>query len=175
MENQDKLIFVGLITSAHGTRGEVIVKSYTNPIANICDLPLLGENGTDKFKLKLVRENNKGQLICKINSTQDRNEAEELKLLKFFCLRSSFPELDEEEFYVEDLKNLPVLDQDNTAIGTVKAVQNFGAGELLEIDLGEQQTSFVPFTKENFPVVTATYVTMSKNDFAGVDNTKPHL
>lgn len=179
MNSKDKLIFVGVISSAYGIKGEAIIKSFTSPVGNICKLPLVDKK-LNGFRLTLIRKNAKEQLICQVNSTEtaefqlespkiftidNRTAIEKLKGLELFCLRSSMPTTNENEFYIEDLKNLPVLDQNHQQIGIINNIFNFGAGDLIEIEFGVNKTEILPFTKEIFPEITDSYVVINSSSF----------
>lgn len=157
MKNDNKLIFIGLITSAHGIKGEVKIKSYTNPPANICSFRLLNENQED-FKLRFKRIDSKGQLICTLNNITDRTQAEKLRGTKLFCFRADFPTTEEDEFYTVDLINLKVLNLQSQPIGIIKNIFNFGGGDIIEIEFKENKIELYPFNKKFFPVITKDYV-----------------
>ena len=159
MENNVKLIFVGVISSAHGIKGEVIVRSLTQQKANICQLQLIDET-ENNINLKLIRQNTNGNLICKVNSIVNRNDAEKLAGTKLFCLRSTLPNLALNEFYVEDLKGLKVVDNELRTIGKVRDICNFGAGDLIEVELEAGKPELFPFTKEFFPEITSEYIVL---------------
>jgi 16S rRNA processing protein RimM len=107
MQEQNKLILAGIIVAAHGIKGHGIIKSFTDPKANICSLKVADEQGK-QFTLKLIKENSKGDLICKINEVRTRNDIEKIIKTKLYCLKNDLPQLDQDEFYVENLKNLKV-------------------------------------------------------------------
>lgn len=160
MNHNDKLIFVGVISSAHGIKGDVLVKSFTDPAVNICGLSVIDKEGVS-FKLKLIRQNSKGDLICKINDIRNRNEIEKLKGVNLFCLRSDLPESeDDDEFYIEDLKELKILNKDHEILGVIKNILNFGAGDIIEVELQDGTSQLFPFTKEIFTKITKEYVIM---------------
>lgn len=155
-----KLILVGVISSAHGIKGDIIVKSYTNPIENILDLKLFDDKNVN-LPIKKVRITPKG-LICRYNHCQDRNQAETLIGTKLYCLRDDLPKTSEEEFYFEDLKNLSVLTPSGKKIGAISEVFNFGAGDLIEVEFSNGSGAEIyPFTKEFFPEVTKNHVVLA--------------
>jgi 16S rRNA processing protein RimM len=139
------LILLGHISTAQGIRGEVVIKSYTAEPEDIAAYgPLTDETGTREFDVTVVRVVKKG-VIAKIAGIADRNEAEALRGAKLFIPRDSLPEPDEDEVYHADLIGLEAITADGTVVGEVVAIQNFGAGDLLEIRLaGKRRTEFVP-------------------------------
>ena len=83
----------------------------------------------------------------------DRNAAEALRGLKLYILRDSLPEPDDDEFYLADLIGLTVETADGELLGKVRAVQDFGAGDLLEIQPKAGASWWLPFTREAVPEV----------------------
>jgi 16S rRNA processing protein RimM len=159
MTKKDKLILLGVISSAHGIKGEVIIKSFTEVESDIARLSLMDENN-DPITIKVIRKHPKSGLVCKISGCNDRNQAEAILKKKIYCLREDLPEIDnEDEFYFEDLHGLEVIDAEDKIIGKVTNVANYGAGDIIEITFTEgDKSEFFPFTKELFPEVTKKYV-----------------
>jgi len=157
-KKSDNLILLGVIKSAHGIKGDVIIRSYTDPVDNIIKLPIVDKNNL-KCKIKLIRIDSKGQLICRISDCNSRNDAELLSKTELFCLRSDLKDLEEEgEFYIEDLIGLKILDTSRNEIGSVVNIHNYGAGDLLEIQFRDQKkTELLPFNQEIFPEITKEY------------------
>ena len=165
MKKDSQFILVGIISSAHGIKGDIIVKSYTSPIHNILDLKLFN-NKNSIFPIQKIRIIPKG-IICRYAQCQDRNQAEALMGTKLYCLKEDFLKTNEEEFYFEDLKNLSVLDSRRKKIGIISEVFNFGAGDLIEITfLHSSATIIYPFTKDFFPEVTNNHIVLAKLDLA---------
>jgi len=158
---QDKLILVGVISSPHGIKGDCIIKSFTVPASNIGKIAIVNKK-MDNIKLKVIRESSNGDLICKLNHINTRNDVELLKGHKLFCLRSSLPCLDDDEFYIEDLKGIDVMNGDLELIGTVINIYNFGAGEIIEVKFNENKTELFPFTKELFPIIANNYLILKE-------------
>ena len=157
MMDSDKLILVGVITAAKGIKGEAIVKSFTEQQANIVALNLVDDQGK-QVKLELSRKSSKGELICRINNLATRNEIEKLRGKQLFCFAKELPILEENEFYINNLKDKLVVDKSHKPIGFVRKVMNFGAGDLLELEFNNQQKQIFSFNSQNFPEVTDTYL-----------------
>ena len=150
-----KLVVMGVITNAHGIRGEVKIKSFTEVPEDIAAYgPLLLDDGPRTVEIVRVRPA-KGVLIAKLEGVTDRNAAELLKGRKLKLPRERLPEPeDEDEFYYTDLIGLKAETEAGEPVGTVVAVQNFGASDLLEIrPAGGGNTFYLAFTRENVPVV----------------------
>ena len=146
-------ILLGHIAGAHGIKGEVLVKSYTGDPLAIADYgPLTDERGRT-FEIASVRASNKG-VIARLKGVADRNASEALKGVALYVDRAAMPDPDEGDYYHTDLIGLAAVDAQGNRIGKVVAVQNFGAGDLLELRLdGAKLTEFVPFTDACVPVV----------------------
>lgn len=152
----DQRILLGEITGVHGIRGEVLVRAYTaEPEAIASYGPLTDATGTAPLTIKVVRLTPKGAIVARIKGVTDRNGAEALKGRKLFVARETMPAPDDEdEFYHADLIGLAAIDAEGSALGEVIAVQNYGAGDLLEIRLsGTKRTEFIPFTKAVVPAI----------------------
>jgi 16S rRNA processing protein RimM len=144
---------LGIITGAHGIRGRVRVKSFTaDPEAITGYGPLSDESGARHFDLELTGAQ-KGVLIARIKGVEDRNAAEGLKGLRLYVRRTDLPPPEEGEFYEADLIGLAATREDDTAFGTIRAVNNFGAGASLEIEDPSGKMVLVPFTSAAVPVV----------------------
>jgi 16S rRNA processing protein RimM len=93
-------------------------------------------------------------LIARIKGVTTREGAEALNHTKLYIARSRLPEREEEEWYHADLIGLAAVDSGGTPIGTVIAVQNFGAGDLIEVKPATGgPTVLVPFTRDAVPEV----------------------
>tara|TARA_B110000503_G_C7166927_1_gene422387 strand:+ start:152 stop:655 length:504 start_codon:yes stop_codon:yes gene_type:complete len=152
MTKEEKLILVGVISTAHGIKGNVLIKSYTEPAGNIATLAILDKNH-NPIQFKMIRETSKSGVICKFTDCNDRNQAELLKGTKLYCLRESLPNTLENEFYIEDLRGLKVLNESGENIGIVLEIANYGAGNIVEIKFNDDSCEMFPFTKEFFPTI----------------------
>ena len=152
-KRKDTLIVMGVITAAHGIRGEVKLKSFTEVPEDIATYgPLYMNDGPRTLEILSLKPA-KGQFIARLKGVGDRNAAEALKGVKLKVPRSRLPEPEEDEFYYEDLIGLMVEDEQGHPLGRIKAVQNFGAGDLLEIQPEKGRSFFVPFTRRDVPHV----------------------
>ncbi|WP_274423418.1 ribosome maturation factor RimM [Chelativorans sp. YIM 93263] len=146
-------IQLGIVGAAHGIRGEVRVKPYTEDPAALGDYgPLYTADGR-MLVLKNLRPS-KGGVIARFEGIGDRNAAEGLNGEELFVDRSALPEdLDEEEFYHADIIGLTAIDETGTKLGKVVAIHDFGAGDLLEVRPASGQTLMIPFTREAVPEI----------------------
>lgn len=146
---------LGVVVGAHGVRGLVRVKPFTEDPHGVADYgPVETGDGTRRFKIKVTGAT-KGVVICQLEGIADRDMAEALRGTELYVDRAALPEVDEEEgYYQADLIGLQAIGTDGRVYGTVVAVHNFGAGDLLDIARPEGgPTVLVPFTDENVPDV----------------------
>src|SRR5262245_38657505 len=147
-------ICVAQIGGAHGIRGEVKLKSFTaDPLAVKDYGPLASEDGALELEIEAVRPA-KGHLVARLRGIVDRNAAERLTNLKLFIPRDRLPPAADDEFYHVDLVGLAAETADGTRVGTVVAVHDFGAGDILELQPeAGGMTLMVPFTDTFVPRV----------------------
>lgn len=152
---------LGRIVMAHGVRGEVGIEAYTEAPGEITRYGVLtDEAGARTFEIAALRLGPKGPIV-RLAGVTDRDAAEDLKGTRLYVPRGRLPGLrDKDSYYHADLIGLRAERADGTILGTVFAVQNFGAGDLLEIappattqGNPPQNTLLVPFTKAVVPVV----------------------
>ncbi|MCG8558267.1 MAG: ribosome maturation factor RimM [Hyphomicrobiales bacterium] len=148
-------VCLGQVSSAHGIKGEVRIKPFTQHPEDVATYgPLQDEAGTRRFEILSLRTT-KGGVVARLDGVTDRNQAEALKGVKLFVDRDRLPERTEEGvWYHADLIGLVALDTGGAAFGTIVAVQNYGAGDLLEIRPATGgPTVLLPFTAEVVPDV----------------------
>jgi 16S rRNA processing protein RimM len=147
-------ICVAQIGGAHGIRGEVKLKSFTaDPMAVKDYGPLTSEDGSASFEIEALRPA-KGHLVARFRGVGDRDAAERLVHLRLFVPRERLPPPAADEFYHVDLIGLMAVTADGTEIGTVAAVHDFGAGDILELQPRSGGTTImVPFTEAFVPKV----------------------
>ena len=139
----DKRIALAAVAGAHGVRGEVKLKLFGEGIASLSGQPSLTVGGAP-LKLKDVRAGNK-TAVARFDGVNTREAAEALRGSLVEVDRVALAPLAEGEYYHTDIIGLPCVDTDGQAIGTVAAVEDFGAGELLDIALPDGKRSLIPF------------------------------
>jgi len=144
--------------AAHGIRGEVRLKSYTGDPAAIGTYgPLQDESGALSFTLEAVRSIGKDMFVARVAGVHDRDSAERLNGTQLFMARDALPPAEDEEFYHADLIGRAVESESGVVLGTVVALHNFGAGDILEIapppDAPDRTTVMLAFTRALVPVV----------------------
>jgi len=148
-------ICVARIGAAHGVRGEVKLWSFTEDPAAVAGYgPLETQDGTRHFEIEALRPA-KDHFVARIAGIGDRDAAERLRNLELFIPRSRLPQIDETDtFYHADLVGLDVVTPDGAQIGTVRALHNFGAGDIIEImPAGSGEPVMLPFNEVTVPKV----------------------
>lgn len=151
---RDNLVCVGAIAGAFGVRGEARVKSFcAEPAAFALYGPLLAEDGR-RFEIRITREV-KGGFAVRIKGVDSREAAEALRGTRLHAPRASLPPPGEEEFYHADLIGLEAVDTGGAVLGRVRAVHDFGAGDVIEITGPAAGAGglMLPFTRAAVPTV----------------------
>ncbi|MBK9584634.1 MAG: 16S rRNA processing protein RimM [Alphaproteobacteria bacterium] len=162
---QPKRICLGKIVSAHGVKGLVKILPFGEDVSLLETLSPLytGAEGTERLGVKIHNLSGK-TLTASVTGCKDRDHAQNLRGTELWTNRENLPELnDETEFYIEDLISLEVRNIENVRIGKVTSVDNFGAGDLLDIHTDQGKSGYVPFRsvfvgdvngKEGFLILT---------------------
>jgi len=133
----------------------VRLKSFTENPDDIARFSRLeNEEGTRTYDFSIVSHTGKGELIVKVDGVDHRDQAELLKGYRLYVHRSDLPDVEnDEEFYHADLIGLTVKTVGGKTLGTIRAVYDFGAGDMLEVLPAEGPLVMIPFTKEIVPIV----------------------
>jgi 16S rRNA processing protein RimM len=148
-------ICVARIGAAHGVRGEVKLWSFTqDPSAVASYGPLETQDGTRRFEIEALRSA-KDHFVARIAGIASRDAAEELRNLELFVPRGRLPDIEEADtYYHTDLVGLDVVTLDGAQVGTVHALHNFGAGDIIEImPLGSGEPLMLPFNETTVPKI----------------------
>ena len=147
-------MLLGEIGRPQGRKGEVRLWSYTQVPEAIADYgPLQDQAGSAHVEIETVRSDAKG-LVARLKGVTTREAAEALTGTKLYVPRDRLPEAGEEEWYHSDLIGLAAIDEAGAPIGTVTAIHNFGAGDIVEIaPQGGGETLLIPFTESAVPEV----------------------
>jgi 16S rRNA processing protein RimM len=152
---REERIRVARIGAAHGVRGEVKLWSFTqDPLAVVNYGPLETEDGAQRFEIEALRPA-KDHLVARLKDIGTREVAEKLCNLDLFVARDRLPPIDEADtYYYADLIGLSAVTMDGTIVGTVAAVHNFGAGDLIEIaSIAGGEPLLLPFTESVVPKI----------------------
>ena len=139
----DTRIALAAVAGAHGVRGEVKLKLFGDSIDSLVRQPSLTVGGK-VLLLKDVRAGNK-TAIARFEGVASREAAEALRGSLVEIDRTALAPLEEGEYYHADLVGLACVDGDGVAVGTVAAIEDFGAGELLDIEKADGKRSLIPF------------------------------
>jgi 16S rRNA processing protein RimM len=147
-------ICLGQIGAAHGLRGEVRLHSFTSDPSAIARYGPLETDDGRTFEIESLRPA-KDHFVAQLVGIHGRNAAELLTNVKLYVPRERLPEPEAgDEFYHADLVGLAVVDRAGRQLGSVVAVHNFGAGDLIELRLNtSDKTELVPFDEATVPEI----------------------
>jgi len=152
-QTKTNLIRVGRVAGAFGVRGEVKVTAYTEePKTLIAFRDLLREDGSPGLTLLSGRPH-KDAVIGKAAQIATKEEADALRGLVLYVPRERLPEPADDEFYLTDLIGLAAVTPQGEALGKVKTVRDFGAGDVLEIQPPAGPSWWIAFTRETAPEI----------------------
>ncbi|GAO80044.1 MULTISPECIES: ribosome maturation factor RimM [unclassified Sphingopyxis] len=149
MADANRPVTLAAIAGAHGVRGEVRLKLFGEGAEALRAFSVF-DAGDRTLTLKSVRPANQGA-VATFAEIADRSAAEALRGTVLTVPRSALPALGEGEYYHHDLLGLPCVSTDGVAIGHVAAVENFGAGDILEIEKPDRKRFMVPMTAQAVP------------------------
>jgi 16S rRNA processing protein RimM len=143
-------ICVAKILNAHGIRGLVKLRIHAENIELLRDpnITLYRDKTSDDTIIFTLKNALKGDYLAEVKGVSDRNDAEKLRHMEVFMDEADLPTLDEDEVYHRDLVGLDVINEEDQKLGRVKAVQNFGAEDLLEIAPPSGNSFFLPYRKD---------------------------
>ncbi|MCC6480629.1 ribosome maturation factor RimM [Sphingorhabdus sp.] len=143
----EKTVTLAAVAGAHGVTGEVRLKLFADSVDSLKRHK--SYNGA-ALTLKSVRAH-KGGAIARFAEITDRNAAEALRSTLLTVLRSELPPLGEGEYYYSDLIGLRCISTDGTELGHCVAIDNFGAGDILEIEKPDKKRFMVPMNAQAVP------------------------
>ena len=138
-----KRIALAAVAGAHGVKGELRLKLFSDSVESLARQSRMFVGGRE-LALKDIKDGGK-TAIARFEGISDRTAAEALRGELVEIDRDTLPPLEEGEYYHADLIGLPCVDDGGTAVGTVASVENFGAGDLLEIEFPNGKRSLIPF------------------------------
>ncbi len=144
----DKPVTLGAVTGAHGVTGEVRLKLFGEGVAA---LSAHKSFNLGSLTLQKIRDDGKGGAVARFAEVADRTAAEQLRGTVLTVPRSALPPLAEGEYYHADLLGLRVESPDGELLGTIANIENFGAGDVLEIELADGRRGMAPMTAESVP------------------------
>jgi 16S rRNA processing protein RimM len=138
----ERMIALAAVAGAHGVKGEVRLKLFSDSVESLSRHKKLYVGGAER-RLLSVRPGKTP--VARFEGVGDRSAAEALRGSLVEVDRAALPPLEEGEYYHADVIGLPCEDRDGNAVGTVVAVENYGAGDLLEVELDGGKRSLIPF------------------------------
>ncbi len=151
-------VTLAVVIGAHGVAGEVRLKVFAE------DLKPYKSFNNGALTLQSARVGSNGT-IARFAEVADRNAAEAMRGTELTVPRSTLPALGEGEYYHADLLGLPVITDTGEPVGKVVAIDNFGAGDVLEIERPDTKRFMVPMRVEAVPewdddrlVIAASYI-----------------
>lgn len=146
-------VCLGAFAGVHGVRGLLRVKPFTDAGEDIAAYgPVEDEAGKRNFRLT-IKGRAKDMMLVQVDGITDRDQAQALKGIAFYVPRERLPEVEDDEFYHADLVGLTVELVDGTPLGRIKSMQDFGAGDLVEVEVSGGETVLLPFDATSVPEV----------------------
>jgi 16S rRNA processing protein RimM len=144
-------ILLGVVTGAQGLKGELRVKTFAHAPERLSAYGPLHTPDGRVLEIVAARAANSGVAIVRFKGIDDRVAAEALAGNKLFVSRNALPETGHDEFYHADLVGLRAQDNEGRILGEIRAIHNFGAGDVIEIERGDGGTLMLPFTRDFVP------------------------
>ena len=152
--DEERRLLVGVIGAAQGVKGEVRVKSFTGRPGAIGDYgPLSTEDRRRVLEIVALRPVKDDMVVVRFVGVSDRNAAVALTNTRLYVDRARLPAPEEDEFYQVDLIGLVAATESGRELGRVVGVENYGAGDLLEVAGETGGSILVPFTREFVPTI----------------------
>ncbi len=144
---------MAVIGAAHGVRGDVRVKALTGDPHGFARYgPLFVRGRASPLEIVALTPYKDGLFVVRFAGISDRSAAERLKGLTLRVPREQLPNLGNDEYYYADLIGLAVISESGEAIGEVVAIDNFGAGDILQIRAA-RDTLLIPFNQATIPKI----------------------
>lgn len=146
-------VLLGVVIGATGLKGEVKVKTFTETPDKLAAYGRLHAKDGRSFNVLRLRRAKGDEAVAALEGITDRTLAEALKGTELFVSRAALPEAEPGEFYHADLVGLRAEDGEGRTLGTVCAIHNYGAGDVIEIARPDGDTLMLPFTREIVPEI----------------------
>lgn len=158
MADQNRIL-IAKISGSHGVKGLVKV-AFFGEDPNLLEAASLFTKKTGDTALSLsVKNKTNKHYLAQIEDINDRDAADALRNTELYIDRSALPDTDDEDtFYIEDLQGIEVRDTQGEKVGILKSVENYGAGDLLNIKPLAGKEFLIPFTKAFTPEIYDDYI-----------------
>jgi 16S rRNA processing protein RimM len=146
-------VCVAVVAGAHGLGGALKLRCFTERPEDVAAYgAVFDRHGNRLFELEVIGPAPRG-VLARADRIQDRNAAEALRGTELFVPRAALPDLPQDEFYHSDLEGMEALHPDGSRMGVVHSVDNFGAGDVLEVLVDDGRRLSLPFTRETVPSI----------------------
>jgi 16S rRNA processing protein RimM len=146
-------VCVAVVAGAHGLRGALRLRCFTERAEDAAAYgPVFDAHGERLFDLEVIGRA-RGGLLARAVGIDGRHAAEALRGKELFVPRAALPEPAPEEYYYSDLEGMAALRPDGSRLGVVRSVENFGAGDLIQVQADDGQRISLPFTRQTIPTI----------------------
>jgi 16S rRNA processing protein RimM len=159
--NKDQLIKLAFVAHPHGIKGEAEIRLINpNPEESVLDDDMkvwlfptspkskINQNG-EEWRIIKIRFGNK--IICQFDGVKDRTHLESLIPFEIFLGREDFPDTPEDEFYLVDLIDMDVVDEEGTVVGKLESFSDNGMQYLFDIRMSTGELMTLPYVDAFFP------------------------
>lgn len=146
-------ILLGIVTGVHGLKGDVRVKTFTEAPERLGEYAVLRTPEGRRLEVASLRVARSDGAVVRFKGVDDRQSAESLVDAKLLVERAALPQTAPDEFYHADLIGLRAQDGEGRQIGEIRAIHNFGAGDVIELERLGGGTLLLPFTRDFVPKV----------------------
>lgn len=153
MAGPSRTVLMAAVIGAQGLKGELRVKTFAEQVVALARYRDMHTTDGRRYTITAARETKPGEAVIALAEVTDRAGAEALKGTQLYVDRAALPATDADEFYHADLVGLRAEDVEDRVLGTVKAVHNFGASDVLEIAEPNGDSLLLAFTKETVPLI----------------------
>lgn len=153
MAGPSRDVLLAAVIGAQGLKGEVKVKTFTEQPEVLARYRGLHTKDGRHFTVTAARATKPNEAVLALAEVADRTHAEGLKGTELYVPRDALPATAEEEFYHADLIGLRADDAEDRMIGRVKAIHNYGAGDVIEIVRPDGDSLLLAFTRETVPAI----------------------
>jgi 16S rRNA processing protein RimM len=146
-------VLLGVVIAVHGLKGEVRVKTFTEAPERLTDYGVLHTQEGHELEIAALRAGKGDVAVVRFKGISDRQSAERLVNAKLIIERGALPATAPDEFYHTDLIGLRAQDSEGRVLGEIRAIHNFGAGDVLELERLDGGTLLLPFTDDFVPKI----------------------
>lgn len=146
-------VCVAVVAAAHGVRGALKLRCFTERPEDVAAYgAVFDRQGNELFELQVIGPA-PGGVLARTDRVKDRTAAEALRGTELFVPRSALPQLAPDEFYYSDLEGMEALRPDGSRLGVVHSVDNFGAGDVIDVLADDGRRISLPFTRQTVPSI----------------------